>query len=77
MNLTPFCVLADGTDVHPVIASPQPGAAYTIADWSWDGTRLLVNKTGTQPVMQIVDLRTGATTDVAEGTAASEGWYHY
>lgn len=67
---------ADGTNAHPVIADPDPAAGYTVADWSWDGTRLLVNKTGLAPLMQIVDLATGATRDLGAGSAAYYGWYH-
>lgn len=67
---------ADGTNARPVIADPDPTAGYTVADWSWDGTRLLVNKTGVAPLMQIVDLATGATRDVGAGSAAYYGWYH-
>jgi Tol biopolymer transport system component len=71
-----YVMNADGTNVRAVIADPDPTAGYTVADWSWDGTRLLVNKTGLAPLMQIVDLSTGATRDVGAGSAAFHGWYH-
>ncbi|MGN2248113.1 TolB family protein [Frateuria sp. GZRR35] len=73
-----YVMNADGTDIHEVISAPDPDAVYSLADWSWDGTRLLINKTsGDQTTMQIVDLATGAMADVAEGTAAEHGWYHF
>jgi Tol biopolymer transport system component len=71
-----YVMNADGSNVHPVIADPDPNAGYSVADWSWDGSRLLVNKTGLAPLMQIVDLATGATRDVGAGSAAYYGWYH-
>jgi Tol biopolymer transport system component len=71
-----FVMNADGSDVHAAIAAPSANAAYAVADWSWDGTRLLVNKVGDNRRMQIVDLATGATSTVTDGTAAQSGWYH-
>lgn len=71
-----YVMNADGSNAHPVIADPDPNAGYSVADWSWDGTRLLVNKTGQAPLMQIVDLGTGSTRDVGAGSAAYYGWYH-
>lgn len=71
-----YVINADGTHEHAVIADPDPTAGYSVADWSWDGTRLLVNKTGLAPMMQIVDLATGSTRDVGAGSAAYYGWYH-
>jgi Tol biopolymer transport system component len=71
-----YVMKADGTNVHAVIADPDPNAGYSVADWSWDGTRLLVNKTGMAPLMQIVELATGSTRDVGAGSAAYYGWYH-
>lgn len=72
-----FVMNADGSDVHAAIADPNPNAVYSIADWSWDHTRLLVNKVGQNRRMQIVDLASGTTSNVSEGTAALGGWYHY
>jgi Tol biopolymer transport system component len=71
-----FVMNADGSDMHAAIAAPSANAAYAVADWSWDGTRLLVNKVGDNRRMQIVDLATGATSTVTDGTAAQSGWYH-
>lgn len=71
-----YVMNADGSNARAVIADPDPNAGYSVADWSWDGTRLLVNKTGLAPLMQIVDLATGATRDVGAGSAAYYGWYH-
>jgi hypothetical protein len=68
---------ADGSDMVPVIANPNPNAVYWVADWSWDGTRLLVNKVGENRRMQFLDLATGAATTVSDGTAAQGGWYHF
>jgi Tol biopolymer transport system component len=72
-----FVMNADGTGVHPVIADPDPTAGYSVADWSWDGTRLLVNKTRLAPLVQIVNLATGTTRDLGAGSASYLGWYHY
>jgi Tol biopolymer transport system component len=71
-----YVMNGDGTNVRAVIADPDPNAGYTVADWSWDGTRLLVNKTGLGPLMQVVDLASGATRDVGAGSAAYYAWYH-
>lgn len=71
-----YVMNADGSNVHPVMADPDPSAGYSVADWSSDGTRLLVNKTGLAPLMEIVDLATGATRDIGVGSAAYNGWYH-
>ncbi|MCX7514755.1 TolB family protein [Frateuria hangzhouensis] len=68
---------ADGSDMYAVIADPDPNAGYSVADWSADGTRLLVNQTGLAPLMQVVDLATGTTRDVGAGSAAYYGWYHF
>jgi hypothetical protein len=72
-----YVMNADGTSVHPVIADPDPNANYSVADWSWDGSRLLVNKTGMASQMQMVDLATGAARNLGAGSAAYQGWYHY
>jgi len=72
-----FVMNADGSDIRAAIAAPDPEAVYSIADWSWDGKRLLINKVGEDRRMQIVDLSTGTTMDVGRGTATQGGWYHY
>lgn len=71
-----FVMNADGSNVRAAIANPNPNAVYSVADWSWNGTRLLVNKVGENQRMQIVDLATGTATTVTDGTAAQDGWYH-
>ena len=66
---------ANGSNPHPVIAAPDPDAYYTVADWSYDGTRLLVNKVANDRLLQIVNLTTGTATTVTKGTAFKHDWY--
>lgn len=72
-----FVMNADGSNPHAVIASPDPEAEYSVADWSPDDTRLLVNKVGNDRLLQIVTLATGATTTVTKGTADKGAWFHF
>lgn len=70
-----FVMNADGSNVHPAIAKPGANASYSIADWSADSSRLLVNKVGNDRLLQIVRLATGGATTVTRGTAYKGAWF--
>lgn len=70
-----FVMGANGDNPQPAMANPDPEAYYTVADWSQDGTRLLVNKVANDRLLQIVNLATGAATTVTKGTSFKDDWY--
>jgi Tol biopolymer transport system component len=76
---TVFVMNANGSDVRRAIARPDPSARYAIADWSPDGSRLLVNKAVNNQVndqvLQIVNLTTHTATTLARGSASEGAWY--
>lgn len=74
-NGTVYVMNADGSDAHPAVGDPDPDAAYSIGDWSRDGSRILLDKVDDQHLMQIVDLATGAATTVSKGTAGKGAWF--
>jgi Tol biopolymer transport system component len=74
-----FVMNANGSGIHPAMAHPDPDISYaSIADWSHDGKRILVNAVtaGNDPLLQIIDLTTGKATTVTKGAADKGAWHH-
>ncbi|HET6804973.1 MAG TPA: hypothetical protein VFH59_05950 [Frateuria sp.] len=75
-HLHVYVMRADGSHIHPALVNPDPDADYTPVDWSFDGTRLLVNKWKGDTWLQIVDLRNNTARTVVRGTADNGAWFH-
>lgn len=71
-----FVMRADGSGMHRALANPDPDANYIPVDWSFDGTRVLVQKQTDDAWLQIIDLRTKRATTVTRGTADKGAWFH-
>lgn len=72
-----YVMNADGSHVHKALAETNPNVTYvSIADWSFDSTRLLVNQVGDDRWLQIIDLRSHTAANVTKGTADRDAWFH-
>lgn len=78
-----YVMNANGTGLHRITRSRVDNHAYTAADWSDDGVRLLVNRriyldpalTVPRYALRIVNVDTRALTAVGDGYATTGAWY--
>ena len=80
-----FVMNADGTNVRQLTSTKVDNIEYLAADWSRDGTQLLVNRTlyseqngrrvNPRPALRIIDVNTGAITSVSAGFAYRGAWF--
>lgn len=71
-----YVMKADGSNVRPAMANPDPGSEYLPFDWSFDGTRVLVNTYLGDDSVLIVDLRTKTAKPVIRGNVEDRAWFH-
>lgn len=68
---------ADGSHIHKALTQTDSTVTYpSIADWSFDSTRLLVNQVGDDRLLKIIDLRNHTATTLTKGTADADAWFH-
>ncbi len=80
-----FVMNADGTNVRQLTSTKVDNIEYLAADWSRDGTQLLVNRTlhseengrrvNPRPALRIIDINSGAITPVSAGYAYRGAWF--
>ena len=80
-----FVMNADGTNVRQLTSTKVDNIEYLAADWSRDGTQLLVNRTlysevngrrvNPHPALRIIDIDSGAITSVSAGYAYRGAWF--
>lgn len=72
-----YLMRADGSNVHLAPAQTNPDVAIvSIADWSYDGTRLLFDQVGNNHWVRMIDLRTRTARNVTDGVAYRHAWFH-
>jgi len=71
-----YVMKADGSDVRPALANPAPATEYVPSDWSFDGTRVLVDAFGGIESAMIIDLRTKTATPLIQGYVDVGAWFH-
>lgn len=74
-----YVMCADGTDVRRITNTIVPDDFYSVADWSADGSQLLLNRKrntdqGQSYTIHIIDLKTQRISYVATGTAGKGAW---
>ena len=69
-----FVADADGSHERQLTPNRVANEFFEAADWLDDGTHVVVNRSYTNNTVLIIDVNTGATTKVAEGTAALGAW---
>ena len=67
---------ADGTHVTKLTQQAPYKAYLSIAGWSRDSSRVLVNFVGNDRWMRLIDVRTKMVVKVARGTALVGAWVH-
>jgi Tol biopolymer transport system component len=67
---------ADGGHVSKLTQQAPYKAYLSIAGWSRDSSRLLVNFVGNSRWMRLIDVRTKSVVNVAKGTALQGAWFH-
>ncbi|UGB44275.1 hypothetical protein LQ772_09675 [Frateuria edaphi] len=68
---------ADGSNIHLAPTQVNPDVTITsISDWSWDGTRLLVDQVGNNQWVRMIDLRNKTARNVTNGVADKHAWFH-
>jgi Tol biopolymer transport system component len=72
-----YLIHPDGTHLRMLTSDANAGLTYaSVADWSSDSTRLLVNQVGDDPWLHMIDLRDNTARNVTKGTAAEHAWFH-
>jgi len=71
-----YVMNADGSNIRPALANPERGSEYVPDDWSFDGTRVLVNQFLGSTGVQIIDLRTNTARPVINDTVEDRAWFH-
>jgi Tol biopolymer transport system component len=69
-----FVADADGSHERQLTPTLVANEFFEAADWLDDGTHVVVNRSYNKDTMLIIDVNTGATTKIAEGTAALGAW---
>jgi Tol biopolymer transport system component len=72
-----YSIHPDGTHLRMLTSDANPYLTYTsVADWSSDSTRLLVDQVGDDRWLHIIDLRDNTARNVTKGTASKHAWFH-
>jgi len=72
-----YVMRSDGSNIHRAPAQTNPDVAIlSIADWSYDGSRLLFNQVGNKRWVRMIDLRNKSARNVTEGVAYKHAWFH-
>jgi len=72
-----YSIHPDGSHLRMLTSDANPYLTYaSVADWSWDSTRVLVNQVGDDRWLHVIDLRDGSARNVTKGTAGKHAWFH-